>query len=136
MTSRPRRAGIVLRLLIVLLAGLELPAGLSVCVADDGHATIELAHAELPCTSHVRRHHPDSVVEANHLGEHPCRDLPFLGASARRDAPSSRLVLAEGAPAQAAALPVPTAWTIDARLSSPSTPHGSSGPRRSIVLLI
>jgi hypothetical protein len=136
MTSRRRHAGIVLRLLIVLLAGLELPAGLSICVAEDGHATIEVAHAELPCTSHLERHHPDDAVEANHLGAHPCRDLPFLETSVRRDASSSRLLQAVGGLTSWVGLRLPTTWQIAAHLSSPSAHHDSSGTRRNVVLLI
>lgn len=122
--------------MIVLLAGLELPTGLSVCVAEDGHATIEVAHAELPCTSHLRRHHPDGAVEASHLGEHPCRDLPFLGESARRDASGSRLVVADVAAISTVALLLPAAWQTVARLPSAPPRCGPSEPRRDVVLLI
>jgi len=96
MPARRKQRRSVLGVFTLLLAVLELPVGLSLCIAEDGHSTIELAHAGAPCTSHFQHHHPDaSAVEPNHLDEHPCRDVPFLAASARRDTPTSLFTAAD-----------------------------------------
>ena len=114
------RSKTVLALLVLLLVGLEVPAGLALCVADDGHAAIELAHAEQPCTSHLLRHHPEVPalgLAASDLDGHPCRDIPLLECSARREPPAARavgrdvivLVSAVAPPARALCRPDPAA---------------------------
>jgi hypothetical protein len=53
--------------------------GLTLCLADDGHASLELSHAESPCVREARRHHPgEPVLAADELTHHPCRDIPIL----------------------------------------------------------
>lgn len=50
--------------------------GLSLCIAQDGHTSLELAHAEDTCALEVERHHPGlDEIGAEEFAEHPCRDL-------------------------------------------------------------
>lgn len=68
------------RLLLVLqlLSGIA-PAGLNLCVADDGHTTLEFSHAELPCLRDLERHHPGQTAFAPHeFEQHACEDVPLL----------------------------------------------------------
>ena len=123
--------------LVFLLVALELPAGLSLCIADDGHSTIELAHAASPCTSHFQRHHPGAgAVEANHLDDHPCRDIPLLEASIRREASSCRAANAEARAMTRAP------WAMGARPSTRAQARAAAAVQlarpleRSVVLLI
>jgi hypothetical protein len=123
--------------LVFLLAALELPAGLSLCIAADGHSTIELAHAASPCTSHFQRHHPGAAtVEANHLDDHTCRDVPLLEGSARRDAPSSHSVSAEAHALIHSACAIGARPPIRAPLPTAARALGARTTERSVVLLI
>ncbi len=72
-----RRASIaLLASLLQLIAGVESAMGLSLCIAEDGHASLELAHADETCALEVERHHPElDEIGAEELAEHPCRDL-------------------------------------------------------------
>ena len=55
-----RRASIaLLASLLQLIAGVESAMGLSLCIAEDGHASLELAHADETCALEVERHHPE-----------------------------------------------------------------------------
>lgn len=72
-----RRASIaLLASLLQLIAGIESAMGLSLCIAEDGHTSLELAHADDTCALEVERHHPQlDEIDAEELAEHPCRDL-------------------------------------------------------------
>ncbi len=117
-----RRRPIGGSLLPVLLLGLALAAepraGLTFCIAADGHAAVELAHAAAPCTRDARRHHGETGrLDARDLSRHPCRDVPLLRADA---------ALAPSAEVSIAAAPAPMATL--AFVARPPAPR--PGPRR------
>ena len=73
-----------LSLILQLALSLQPSIGLTLCVADDGHMSFELAHSE-PCTRELRRHHPDRrQFEVDELAHHPCRDIPLLESRSYR----------------------------------------------------
>jgi len=118
-----------------LLAGAGGPLGVELCVADDGHTSIELAHAELPCAGDVRRHHsPARTVDAVDLERHPCRDVPLLESRSHTGSSENRLP-----PATSTALRAPPpcglgpTWsTTDHRRAFPPTLDAI----RTVVLVI
>lgn len=61
----------------------------SVCLAPDGHWSLEASHANAACETHRQRHHPADAVAAPELDAHPCVDLAIVPAADRgsRDAP-------------------------------------------------
>jgi hypothetical protein len=137
MQARPDKKRAMRKALVLLLGALELPVGLSLCIAEDGHSTIELAHAAVPCTSHFQRHHPGATeVEANHLDEHACRDVVVLEVAARRDAPSHG---GASAPVRAAFRGRETAGSQALARGRTPAALGAARPlpgERSVVLLI
>lgn len=76
---RTKRAAVsCLALLLQLAAGLEAPFDLNLCIAEDGHTVLELAHADGACTQEVERHHPElEALDPEEFAHHPCRDLNF-----------------------------------------------------------
>ena len=82
----------MLRVILLLAMGVQGPFGLTLCLADDGHAILELAHGAAPCASEVRRHHPDAETLAEHeFARHPCRDVPLLERASYRTADAASL---------------------------------------------
>jgi hypothetical protein len=64
---------------IQLVASIQPALGLNLCVADDGHTTFELAHAEPGCAEELRRHHPDAdTFDGDELAPHSCRDVSIV----------------------------------------------------------
>lgn len=110
MPSRPTRVRATwLALSLSLSASVATSLGLSLCVAKDGHASLELSHADTPCTLEVERHHPDEAAfDAHELSHHPCEDRPLVQCASwmassqkRLDAPATGVVhlLPRAAPA-------------------------------------
>lgn len=51
----------------------------TLCLADDGHATLELAHGDSECWTDVRRHHDGpGALETSELDHHTCNDIPII----------------------------------------------------------
>ncbi len=51
----------------------------TLCVGDDGHTTLELAHAGSDCLTEDRRHHPKrSAPDMGGPSHHGCRDVPLV----------------------------------------------------------
>ncbi len=74
------------------MLGLGAPFGLNLCIAVDGHTTIEAAHAARDCSSEVRRHHPEiEGHDAHEAAHHPCKDVNLLELSVYTDASRSQL---------------------------------------------
>ena len=75
--SRTKRAAVgCLALLLQLAAGFEAPLDLNLCIAEDGHTVLELAHAEGACIREVERHHREwEALDFGGIAHHPCRDL-------------------------------------------------------------
>lgn len=48
----------------------------ALCLADDGHRTIELLPGG-PCRQDAARHHGRDVQGESHLADHGCRDVPL-----------------------------------------------------------
>ncbi len=98
-----------LAILLQLIVSVEVSFGLNLCVAEDGHTTLEFGHSELPCVQDSLRHHPDDeAIDAHELTRHPCQDLPLLGALTyvKRDTQSDRhlpVLSALSAPVQTSA---------------------------------
>lgn len=71
--------------LALLLMGLTavLPQGVSLCVADDGHLAVEIAHDGADCTTDEQRHHEgEESDECSELTEHSCLDVsPSLSST-------------------------------------------------------
>lgn len=121
-----------------LLVGLNGPFGIGLCVAEDGHTTIELTHADTQCGADARRHHSDmEVLDSSEFERHPCRDVPLLQSRPCTRAADARLV-----PPAAAALPVvPPCLPQGSVQVSHIADHDSAPPLtlnsiRSIVLII
>lgn len=123
-----------------LLVSAETPYGLNLCVAEDGHATLEFSHVEPSCAQDSLRHHPDQrVIDAQDLARHPCKDVPLLGAAeyvkaSQRDIPLP-LLTALSAPAQSSplrSLRSVSARTVDASVSHQQATHFL----RTIILLV
>lgn len=83
-----RHSSIAIAVFCVFLqlgAGLQPGYGLNLCIGADGHASIELAHADSECWSEVRRHHgTEGVGTAHELAEHPCTDIALSAERASR----------------------------------------------------
>ena len=85
-----------------LLVGLNGPFGIGLCVAEDGHTTLELRHADTRCGVDARRHHSEvEVLDAAEFERHPCRDIPLLESR-----PCSRTAETRLVPPAAAVFPV------------------------------
>lgn len=69
---RTNRGIVLLGLLLQLIAS----AGPSValCVAEDGHTALEVAHVEPHCLTDYRRHHSDSD-KVSDFDQHACTDI-------------------------------------------------------------
>jgi hypothetical protein len=68
-----------------VIASIQPALGLNLCLADDGHTTFELAHAEPGCLEEIRRHHPDGDVSAgDELTPHSCRDFSIVESRLHR----------------------------------------------------
>lgn len=71
-----RAAVAVLALVLQMVAGVGAVFDVNLCIADDGHASLEFAHTRSECRQEVARHHPDlSSIEPAEFAHHPCRDL-------------------------------------------------------------
>ena len=75
--SRTKRAAVgCLALLLQLAAGLEAPLDLNLCIAEDGHTVLELAHADGACIREVERHHREwEALDPEGIAHPLCRDL-------------------------------------------------------------
>lgn len=76
MVLGPVSRSVVVCLAAVLQLAASAPLDLNLCIAEDGHAGLEVAHGDGKCLSEVTRHHPHqgAFAEAD-LDHHPCRDL-------------------------------------------------------------
>jgi hypothetical protein len=124
---------------VQVVASIQPALGLNLCVADDGHRTFELAHAEPGCREEIRRHHPDGdIAGGDELTPHSCRDFSIVESrlhrlvlSQRSDAPA---VVAFVAPS----FEVPRAWRVDPVGRRTAPPAVRPGPDllRNVVLVV
>lgn len=138
-TQRCRKSrALWLSLALQLALSLQPSFGLTLCLADDGHATFELSHAELPCTNDLRRHHPgEQRYDADELEHHSCRDIPILETRSYRPsnvAPPLVPPLVLGAPPRSDVPAPPQAFHSTNRARCPC--ELSSRFLRSVILLI
>jgi hypothetical protein len=64
--------------------GLVYPAGVVLCVADDGHVAVETVHETARCTADFERHHPETAA-TDDPHAHPCTDT-FISQPLARSA--------------------------------------------------
>lgn len=127
----------VLRVVLLLAMSVQSPFGLTLCLADDGHAVLELTHGAALCASEIRRHHPEAEILAEHeFARHPCRDVPLLERASYRttDAtpfPAPSLLLLASPVAETANAPAPLAG----RFAAIGPPKMTMRSIRSVVLL-
>jgi len=121
-----------------LLVGWNGPFDIDLCVAEDGHATIELPHADTPCGVDAQRHHADvEVLDPAEFERHPCRDVPLL-----QSRPCTRTADARLVPPGTAALPAtPPSQPQSLVQASLSVDHDVAPPLtlnaiRSIILIV
>jgi hypothetical protein len=70
---------------IQLVASIQPALGLRLCVADDGHTAVELAHADPECLGELRRHHPGAgAFSGDELAPHSCRDVSIVESRLHR----------------------------------------------------
>jgi hypothetical protein len=74
-----------LALALQATAALAYPAGVVLCIAEDGHVSVETAHETVRCTADWERHHPDATSTSD-VDAHPCTDT-FVSQSAARSVP-------------------------------------------------
>ncbi|MBM4265879.1 MAG: hypothetical protein FJ144_04585 [Deltaproteobacteria bacterium] len=93
MRSRPTRVRATwLALSLLLSVSVATSLGLSLCIAKDGHASLELSHADAPCTLEVERHHPEEAAfDARELSHHPCEDRPLTQRTSWMASPYVRM---------------------------------------------
>lgn len=83
-------SAVLLCALLQVSAGFHPSLGFNLCIGEDGHAGIELSHADVECWSEVRRHHASEPSLAPHeLAHHPCTDILISAGRASR-APEAR----------------------------------------------
>ena len=76
--SRRGRTHVAISMMAVAL-GLGPLRLMEMCVAADGHMTLESAHADQNCESHVLRHHASSsTVSSDESGTLPCVDVAAI----------------------------------------------------------
>jgi hypothetical protein len=124
---------------IQVVASIQPALGLSLCVADDGHTTFELAHADPGCAEELRRHHPDAESFAgDELMPHSCRDVSIVESRLHRLVGSHRLDV----PAAVALVPPSVAGLCAPRLrcAARGSVHAAITPApdllRSVVLVV
>jgi hypothetical protein len=124
---------------VQLVASVQPALGLRLCVADDGHTTVELAHAGPECPEEIRRHHPDAgAFSGDELAPHSCRDVSIvesrlhrLVVSHRSDGPAAVALGASSfaSPRASGAHPV-------GRVSAPRPNTPTPDLLRSVVLVV
>jgi len=89
MPSRATRKSLRRHVASILCAILSASSGAAgtvhwnLCVADDGHSTIEVSHGDSDCWTEVRRHHAGTTaLDRTELGRHSCTDIPIVEAGA------------------------------------------------------
>jgi len=83
-------SAVLLCALLQVSAGFHPALGFNLCIGEDGHAGIELSHADVECWSEVRRHHASEPSLTPHeLAHHPCTDILISSGRASR-APEAR----------------------------------------------
>jgi len=121
-----------------LLVGLNGPFGIDLCVAEDGHTTVELTHADTQCGVDAWRHHSEvEVLDSSELERHPCRDVPLLQSRPCTRTADARLL----PPATAVFSVAPPALPQGPGQASLISDHDDAPPRalnsiRSIILII
>lgn len=136
------RRGDVIRPLVLLLAAQlplgAVPGGLNLCVANDGHTAVELAHGTAPCMREAQRRHSSVRGEPQEIERPPCRDVSLRPADPYRPPDPARPASAR--PAAAAMLPhglrPPPRHSHSTRISAP--PLDTHVPRalRTVVLVL
>lgn len=131
MSQRLRIAAAFLTLMLQGVAGVAYPAGVVLCVADDGHVSVETVHEIVRCTADWERHHPNTPA-ASDVGAHPCTDT-FLSQ------PAARSVQVPAVGMHAMALPAGLAVVAPAPSAVPRSarsvpPRGRLASLRSVVL--
>jgi hypothetical protein len=78
-------SAVLLCALLQVSAGFHPSLGFNLCIGEDGHAGIELSHADVECWSEVRRHHASGPLLGSHeLAHHPCTDILISAGRASR----------------------------------------------------
>ncbi len=78
-------SAVLLCALLQMGAGFHPSVGFNLCIGEDGHAGIELSHADAECWSEVRRHHASQPsLEPHELAHHPCTDILISSGRASR----------------------------------------------------
>lgn len=66
-----------------ILTGIGVERGFALCIAEDGHAAIEVAHLEESCATEVDRHRGPTAAGLGELDRHPCTDVALSQPSLR-----------------------------------------------------
>lgn len=72
--ARPRTNNGIVLLGVILQLITSAGPSVALCVAEDGHTALEVAHAEPHCLTDYRRHHPDSD-KVSDFEQHRCTDI-------------------------------------------------------------
>lgn len=126
-----------LALVLQMVAGVGAVFDVNLCIADDGHASLEFAHSRSECRQEVARHHPDlSSIEPAEFAHHPCRDLSLATDHCATAAAEPRIVSVGG---YALVVPATEAIGLDSAMHHPDgvVPRDFAVlHRRTVVLLV
>ena len=114
-------------------AALAYPAGVVLCIAEDGHVSVETVHEIVRCTADWDRHHPDATSTSD-LDAHPCIDT-FVSQSAARSGQVVTVGMSAATVAVAAVSFHASAWTGAPAVRLMAPPDGLIA-LRSVVLRI
>jgi hypothetical protein len=135
-TTRARVLAAILCSLLPLSAGGVGSVDWNLCVADDGHATLEISHGDSDCWTEVRRHHSGpQAFRSSELDHHTCTDIPIVegraGHASTQRIAVAVVVVSPATPAMDAPPRLHRAGVVrDARVAQ------ALSSRRSIVLII
>ena len=125
--------------LLSLTVSLHPARGLVLCMAEDGHATLELAHPESDCVGDAQRHHPDErSFAADELKRHPCVDVALPASQSYRapKAPSCSTASLSFLPAVPFAVSNPAVVSLPTRSESASLRGRPQSLLRSVILVV
>lgn len=135
-TTRARIVAAILCSLLPLSTGGASSVDWNLCVADDGHATLEISHGDLDCWTDVRRHHSGpQALRSSELDHHTCTDIPIVeGRAGHASTPRPSSAVLAVSPAPPVMDVAPRSYRVGVVLDGRVAQALSS--RRSVVLLI
>jgi hypothetical protein len=144
-TSRARAVTAWSAALLQLLVCVGFASDVVLCVAADGHISLEVQHVAGPCLTDYARHHPGAETEFGFsrldvvdIEHHGCRDTLLSQPAARRnDETAGAGTLGPPAVAVLSPVPPPPAGSRPALVAEPSRVAADRlGRLRTVVLLV